>query len=178
MRDNLVVKINTAQKMKFSINHFFSKFEVTFTEEILHGKLHFSCNETLLFWTSKRRLGRYLLKLFMFIFFKLNSPSDWNDTNSYFFLVLRVQYSLNNSYCLRKQLPFCFETNFRNQISGQCFHFAPPEKSVQMFSAVLQWEHWPETGLKSWNGGSLLPKKYEYETKEYSLKLTLYYAFF
>ena len=156
-----MVKINTAQKMKFSINDFFSKFEVTFTEEILHGKFHSSCNETsniktqhvnnrnfdfekipnivmvfpLLFWTSKRRLGRYLLKLFMFIFLKLNSPSDWNDTNSYyFFLVLRVQYSLNNSYYLHKQLPFCFETNFRNQISGQCFHFAPPEKSVQMFS--------------------------------------------
>ena len=108
LKDNLVVKVNTAQKMKFSINNFFSKFEVTFTEEILHGKLHFSCNETsniktqqvnnrnfdfekipnivmvfpLLLWTSKHRLGRYLLKLFMFIFLKLNSPSNWNDTNS------------------------------------------------------------------------------------------------
>ena len=36
------VTIYTAQKMKFSIKHFFSKCEcVTFTEEILDGKLHF-----------------------------------------------------------------------------------------------------------------------------------------
>ena len=35
--------------MKFSIKDFFSKCEtadlVTFTEKILHGKLHFLCNE-------------------------------------------------------------------------------------------------------------------------------------
>ena len=41
----------TAQKMKFSIKGFFSKCDqtvtadlVTFTEEILNGKLHFLCN--------------------------------------------------------------------------------------------------------------------------------------
>ena len=33
----------TAQKMKFSIKDFFSK-EITFTEEILNGKLHFLCS--------------------------------------------------------------------------------------------------------------------------------------
>ena len=35
--------INTTQKMKFSIKDFFSKCDqcVTFTEEILNGKLHF-----------------------------------------------------------------------------------------------------------------------------------------
>ena len=34
----------TAQKMKFSIKDFFSKYDlVTFTEEILNGKLHFLC---------------------------------------------------------------------------------------------------------------------------------------
>ena len=37
----------TAQKMKFSIKDFFSKCDqadlVTFTEEILDGKLHFLC---------------------------------------------------------------------------------------------------------------------------------------
>ena len=42
----------TAQKMKFSIKDFFGKCDqirsfldlVTFTEEILHGKLHFLCS--------------------------------------------------------------------------------------------------------------------------------------
>ena len=38
----------TAQKMKFSIKDFFSKYDqirrVTFTEEILNGKLHFLCS--------------------------------------------------------------------------------------------------------------------------------------
>ena len=38
----------TAQKMKFSIKDFFSKCDqirrVTFTEEILNGKLHFLCS--------------------------------------------------------------------------------------------------------------------------------------
>ena len=46
-------KRNTAQKMKFSINDFFSKCDqigrkldlLTFTEEILNGKLHFLCSE-------------------------------------------------------------------------------------------------------------------------------------
>ena len=43
--------LNTAQRMKFSIKDFFSKFDqipsflVTFTEEILNGKLHFLCSE-------------------------------------------------------------------------------------------------------------------------------------
>ena len=41
--------MHTAQKMNFSIKVFFSKCEqtvdlVTFTEEILYGKLHFSCS--------------------------------------------------------------------------------------------------------------------------------------
>ena len=40
----------TAQKMKFSIKHFFSKCvqirrNFTFTEEILNGKLHFLCSD-------------------------------------------------------------------------------------------------------------------------------------
>ena len=41
----------TAQKMKFSIKDFFSKCDqipadlVTFTEEILNGKLHFLCDD-------------------------------------------------------------------------------------------------------------------------------------
>ena len=46
--DFLAAKIFTAQKMKFSIKDFFSKFGSTdscglviFTEEILNGKLHF-----------------------------------------------------------------------------------------------------------------------------------------
>ena len=40
----------TAQKMKFSIKYFFSKYDqiranlVTFTEEILYGKLRFLCS--------------------------------------------------------------------------------------------------------------------------------------
>ena len=41
----------TAQKMKFSIKDFFSKYVhylVTFTDEILNGKLHFSCGDTVL----------------------------------------------------------------------------------------------------------------------------------
>ena len=41
------LKIFTAQKMKLSINDFFSKCDqirVTFTEEILNGKLHFLCS--------------------------------------------------------------------------------------------------------------------------------------
>ena len=47
---------NTAQKMKFSIENFFSKYDqiyrpadlVTFTEEILHGKFHFLCSAVLM----------------------------------------------------------------------------------------------------------------------------------
>ena len=35
----------TAQKMKFSLNDFFSKCDQIFTEEILNGKLHFLCSE-------------------------------------------------------------------------------------------------------------------------------------
>ena len=43
-------EIGTAQKMKFSIKGLFSKCDqivdlVTFTEEILDGKLHFLCSE-------------------------------------------------------------------------------------------------------------------------------------
>ena len=39
--------IYTAQKMKFSVKDFFSKCDlVTFTEEILNGKLHFLCSFT------------------------------------------------------------------------------------------------------------------------------------
>ena len=37
-------KYNTAQKMKFSIKDFFRKCDLTFTEEILIGKLHFLCS--------------------------------------------------------------------------------------------------------------------------------------
>ena len=40
------METSTAQKMKFSIKDFFNKFPadlVTFTEEILNGKLHFLC---------------------------------------------------------------------------------------------------------------------------------------
>ena len=46
--------ISTAQKMKFSIKDFFSKCDqicMTFTEEMLNGKLHFLCN-----------VGVYILK--------------------------------------------------------------------------------------------------------------------
>ena len=52
----MVIIEDTAQKMKFSIKDFSSKYdqirrnlqktEVTFTKENLHGKLHFSCSET------------------------------------------------------------------------------------------------------------------------------------
>ena len=35
---------DTAQKMKFSGKHFFSKHLVRFTEEILNGKPHFLCS--------------------------------------------------------------------------------------------------------------------------------------
>ena len=36
----------TAQKMKFSIKDFFKKCDlVTFTEEILKGKIHFLCSD-------------------------------------------------------------------------------------------------------------------------------------
>ena len=38
-----VVK-SSAQKMKFSIEDFFSKCKVTFTEEILEGNFHFLCS--------------------------------------------------------------------------------------------------------------------------------------
>ena len=45
-----LLKAFTAQKMKFSIKNFFSKFDqfpadlVTFTEEILNRKFHFLCS--------------------------------------------------------------------------------------------------------------------------------------
>ena len=47
---NLLGLISTAQKIKFSIKDFFTECEepadlVTFTREILHGKLHFLCIE-------------------------------------------------------------------------------------------------------------------------------------
>ena len=54
------IDLNTAQKIKFSVKNFFSKcdqihrkrkkllsyLDVTFTEEILNGKLHFLRSET------------------------------------------------------------------------------------------------------------------------------------
>ena len=42
----LIFGLITAQKMKFSINDFFSKCDkiFTFTEEILNGKLRFLCS--------------------------------------------------------------------------------------------------------------------------------------
>ena len=43
---------NTTQKMELSIKDLFSKCDLRFTEEILNGKLHFSCKESL----SKREL--------------------------------------------------------------------------------------------------------------------------
>ena len=51
IEDDLQFHIRTtAQKIKFSINNFFSKSDqiadlVTFTGEILNGKLHFLCSE-------------------------------------------------------------------------------------------------------------------------------------
>ena len=52
--------IQTAQKMKFTIEGFFSKCDqihranlVTFTEEILNGKFHFLCSESTKLITSK-----------------------------------------------------------------------------------------------------------------------------
>ena len=51
----LYTQIFTAQKMKFSMKGFFSKFDqirrfpadlVTFTEEILNVKLHFMCSDS------------------------------------------------------------------------------------------------------------------------------------
>ena len=40
---------NTAQKMKFSIKDFFSKY--AFTEEIFNEKLHFLCRENVVSYT-------------------------------------------------------------------------------------------------------------------------------
>ena len=55
----------TAQKMKFSIKDFFSKFPadlVTFTEEILNGKLNFLCCELLIFVNLRLKHSGYLSK--------------------------------------------------------------------------------------------------------------------
>ena len=46
----MLIEKTLHKKMKFSINDFFSKCEltadlITFTEEILNGKLHFLCSE-------------------------------------------------------------------------------------------------------------------------------------
>ena len=49
---NGVIKVDTAQKLKFSIKYFFSKCDqirnfcnlVAFTEEILNGEFHFLCS--------------------------------------------------------------------------------------------------------------------------------------
>ena len=38
-------RLGTALKMMFSIKDFFSKSDLTFTEEVLNGKLHFLCSE-------------------------------------------------------------------------------------------------------------------------------------
>ena len=53
------IKAFTAQKMKFSIKDVFSKCDlipnlVTFTEEILSGKLHFLCSV----YATRKRLSR------------------------------------------------------------------------------------------------------------------------
>ena len=59
-----ILKLNTAQKMEFSIKHFFSKSDqipqfpenlFTFTEEILNGKLHFLCSVSLCENSSNKR---------------------------------------------------------------------------------------------------------------------------
>ena len=39
---------NTTQKMELSVKDFFSKCDLRFTEEILNGKLHFLCKESLI----------------------------------------------------------------------------------------------------------------------------------
>ena len=57
----------TAQKMKFSIKDFFRKCDqtadlVTFTEEILNGKLHFLCSVSRTFDKS----GKILIDLQLF----------------------------------------------------------------------------------------------------------------
>ena len=64
----------TAQKMKFSIKDFFSKCDqirrkllVTFTEEILNGKLHFLCSVILITdntISKRRRVVVFLIELF------------------------------------------------------------------------------------------------------------------
>ena len=41
--------LHTEQKMKFSIKDFFSILQVTFTEEILNGKVHFLCSVKLIY---------------------------------------------------------------------------------------------------------------------------------
>ena len=63
------------KKMKFSIKDFFSKFLqflpdlVTFTEEILNGKLHFLCSSALdgYFWKFKGKEGRQIFFGYLYL---------------------------------------------------------------------------------------------------------------
>ena len=66
------LKSSTAEKMEFFIKDFFSKCDqirmdfVTFTEEILNGKLHFFCSGSVIKFVSKRFdmiIATFLFKL-------------------------------------------------------------------------------------------------------------------
>ena len=66
------LKNNTAEKLEFSIKDFFSKCDqicmdsVTFTEEILNGKLRFFCSGSVIKFVSKRFdmiIATFLFKL-------------------------------------------------------------------------------------------------------------------
>ena len=68
--ENTLSPTSTAQKMKFFIKNFFSKREqvrgfLTFTEEILNGKLHFLCSLACIMW--KYRSYRYETSLMIIL---------------------------------------------------------------------------------------------------------------
>ena len=92
---------------------------VTFTKEILKGKLHFLCSVL---------KESFLILSFVFQFSVLHDDSSQDlvsdFSNPRFILVKFVFYP----------------------ISGQCYHFMPPNLGFLVFSWDIKWEHWPEMG--------------------------------
>ena len=108
--------------MKFSIKNFFSKCDqITFTEEILNGKLHFLCGYTLLFlWPA----SDFLVHFYSCLFTAVPSPEIYflQIYLNWFFIiwheVLYTYVSIHLKKCQNFQTKNKFKELVLAKISG------------------------------------------------------------
>ena len=91
--------------MKFSIKDFFSKCDqITFTEEILNGKLHFLCSDSIMKLSRQFRACLFVYFLFLRKSFQRKKAPNAKETT---FTLLEVFASTKNC-CLCCLILFCW----------------------------------------------------------------------